>query len=194
VKYVIVDLEAACWRAERPEDAARVAEYQHEHSEIIEIGAVKLGGKDATDDEFDSFVKPTIVPTLSDFCMKLTTISQEDVDTAPIFPVVFADFVSGLEDVESTILCSWGQYDWDMLKKECDRYGIVFPFVHHVNVKERFMQKYGGKHVGVQKALRKLGMIKELRKLGLTFTFTGIPHRGIDDARNIVTIFKALGG
>lgn len=43
-------------------------------------------------DEFRSYVKPTINPTLSEFCMKLTGISQDTVDNSPIFIDVLNQF------------------------------------------------------------------------------------------------------
>jgi inhibitor of KinA sporulation pathway (predicted exonuclease) len=51
--------------------------------EIIEIGAVLVDENLKLIDEFSTFVKPTINPTLTHFCTKLTTITQKDVDDAP---------------------------------------------------------------------------------------------------------------
>lgn len=43
-------------------------------------------------DEFRSYVKPTINPTLSDFCTDLTGITQSTVDKSPTFTEMLVDF------------------------------------------------------------------------------------------------------
>lgn len=63
MNYIIFDLEATCWAQKGP------------ISEIIEIGAVKIGPDLNTISEFSSFVKPMRNPILSDFCKELTSIT-----------------------------------------------------------------------------------------------------------------------
>lgn len=72
MNYIIFDLEATCWENDRTKQ-----------NEIIEIGAVKLDENLAVIGEFQTFIKPKLNPILSDFCKKLTSISQEEVDQAP---------------------------------------------------------------------------------------------------------------
>lgn len=65
--------------------------------EIIEIGAV-LVERDQLQiiDEFQTFIKPTKNPILTDFCKELTSITQKDIDSAPIFPIAIAEFKNWL--------------------------------------------------------------------------------------------------
>ncbi|KAF9931252.1 hypothetical protein FBU30_010577 [Linnemannia zychae] len=81
--YLCFDVEATCelgFRFEFP-------------SEIIEFPVVLLDGSTLEIvDEFQSYVKPTHRPVLSDFCKELTGISQETVDNAPTFVEVLALF------------------------------------------------------------------------------------------------------
>ncbi|EMD38612.1 hypothetical protein CERSUDRAFT_123180 [Gelatoporia subvermispora B] len=83
-------------------------------------------------DTFRSFVKPTWKPTLSQFCVNFTGVTQTDVDNAPTFPEMIKtfhdDFMvhNGLLDpnddsrkVEYTWCCD-GHFDiQDFLLKQC---------------------------------------------------------------------------
>ncbi|MNC14861.1 sporulation inhibitor KapD [compost metagenome] len=79
-----VDLEATCdeveeWESQRP--LAVVADQM----ETIEIGLVVIDLETLEIvDEFQRFVRPQINPTLTDFCTKLTSIQQADVDACVI--------------------------------------------------------------------------------------------------------------
>jgi inhibitor of KinA sporulation pathway (predicted exonuclease) len=74
-KYVIFDLEATCY--DRSSDETIPDGFRNE---IIEIGAVMLDENGLEISRFGKFAKPLTFPTLSKFCTKLTTITQEDVD------------------------------------------------------------------------------------------------------------------
>src|ERR1043165_8944279 len=101
MRYVIVDLEATCWEKGTSPD----------RMEIIEIGAGLLDSSTGpVSKEFGAFVKPVASPELSEFCTQLTSIRQEDVDQAEIFPMVFWQFVDWI-GVEPFRLCSWRAYD-----------------------------------------------------------------------------------
>lgn len=145
--------------------------------EIIEIGAVEMPSSDSPPArEFASFVRPTLEPTLSEFCRRLTTIRQQDVDGAGDFPSVFAAFLRWI-GAEPFVLCSWGQYDLNQLRADCGRHQIPLPdsFERHINLKKHFATLLGlRKEVGMQRALAHAGI-----------PLAGTHHRGIDDARNI---------
>lgn len=173
--YLVVDLEATC-----DSDPATIP---RDESEIIEIGAVLVDGTTlAPVGEFQTFVRPTKHPKLTRFCTELTTITQADVDAAPTLPEVakrVATFAAG------TIFCSWGAYDKNQVRRECQRLGIdpVLPLRGHLNLKEELARVAGDRRRGNRDALAWLGL-----------TATGTYHRGIDDARNIARILPfALG-
>ena len=72
--YLIIDLEATCCKE-------RII--TREAMEIIEIGAVVVNARTLdVVDEYTTFIKPILNPTLTDFCKTLTTITQDDVDNA----------------------------------------------------------------------------------------------------------------
>lgn len=95
MNYIIFDLEATCWENDRTKQ-----------NEIIEIGAVKLNENLAVIGEFQTFIKPKLNPILSDFCKKLTSISQEEVDQAPSFGKAISHFQNWIGSEYH--LCSWG--------------------------------------------------------------------------------------
>lgn len=172
MRYVIVDLEATCW-----ENADR------ERMEIIEIGAVLLSSSTGPEaGEFSSFVKPVASRELSDFCKKLTTISQEDVDGADYYYEVLPRFVDWIGD-EPFRLCSWGSYDLNQIRQDCMRHKLLMPpaFENHVNIKREFSRLFCQRPMGMMGAMHVLKLHPE-----------GTHHRGIDDARNIAKIAQLV--
>jgi 3'-5' exoribonuclease 1 len=77
-----VDLEATCDDVgvnESPRSLVVVPDQM----ETIEIGLVVIDLESLEIvDEFQRFVRPQVNPTLTDFCKKLTSIQQADVDSA----------------------------------------------------------------------------------------------------------------
>ena len=173
MQFIIVDLEATCWENVR----------SYNRMEIIEIGAVRLCSPDGEPtDEFSEFIKPVAEPTLSEFCSSLTTIKQSDVDSAPIFPIVFHRFLEWIGS-EPYFLCSWGGYDKTQFNVDCDRHDVEFPneFNNHINLKKEFARTFSVKSCGMKRALSIAGILQ-----------SGTHHRGIDDARNIAKLAKLI--
>ena len=100
-QFIIYDLEATCWRSPKPRQV-----------EIIEIGAVKVNEELEIVDEFCMFIKPLLHPKIDKFCTKLTSITQDDVEDAPHFDEVIAEFEKWMDvDNTRTALFSWGDFD-----------------------------------------------------------------------------------
>ncbi|MCC6556143.1 MAG: exonuclease domain-containing protein [Polyangiaceae bacterium] len=174
--YLVVDLEATCW-----EDGA----IPRDQMEIIEIGAVLVdAGTLEPVRDLGAFVRPIRHRQLSDFCTRLTTITQAQVDAAPLFPVALRAVRELLRGTDS-LFCSWGKYDRGQLERDAKRHGVPLPFGgRHLNLKEAFSKRLGeSREYGVGQALRRVGL-----------SFVGTQHRAIDDARNIARLLPyALG-
>jgi len=177
MNIIVFDLEATCW-----EDTAQID--RHTQSEIIEIGAVKLNDEFEVIDEFQTFVRPTQHPVLSEYCTKLTSIVQENVQSAPEFDTAMLQFEKWCG--ENPLFMSWGDYDRNQVTKECERKyykgQMVKLVTNHLNVKWRIsrLENLSIHHgLGFGKALRRFNM-----------KFEGTPHRGIDDAKNIARVVK----
>ncbi len=170
MRYIIVDLEATCDESDLPPD----------RMETIEIGAVCLtisGGQSSG--EFAAFVRPAVTRELSAYCRDLTGITQADVDNAGSFDTVFPRFVAWCEEGAPFTLCSWGAYDQNQLRRDCESHNMPFPatFEKHINLKKQFAARFGTRPLGMAAALRHLRI-----------PLDGRHHRGIDDARNIAKI------
>ncbi len=170
--FIIYDLEATCWKHPR---ASFI-------QEIIEIGAVKINQYAEVVDTFCEFIKPVHHPTLSPFCKELTSIQQEDVENAREFAEVaetFAEWI-GYSDRQEYLLCSWGYFDRKALRHDCELNNIDADWTDkHISLKHQYRDI---------KALRKpMGLKRAVEKEG--FTWDGLHHRGIDDAKNLAKLF-----
>jgi 3'-5' exoribonuclease 1 len=175
MNYIVFDLESTCWEGE---------EGKKHISEIIEIGAVKINSQLETVDTFDMFIKPEINPVLTDFCKKLTTIKQSDVDGAEYFNAVLPKFVDWVSDGGKTPywLCSWGFYDRKMLNSMCQYHTKATAWLKwHISIKHQFGDIMNMKACGMPSAMYMLQLEQ-----------TGTHHRGIDDAVNIAKIFVKI--
>ena len=121
-------------------------------------------------------------PILSKFCKELTSITQDQVESAEKFNIVVQSFIKWLG--EDTIV-SWGDYDRNMLQKQYSSYfqGAKWCF-NHVNLKAVWAK--------LHKRCKQCGMKKALEIEGIPLD--GTHHRGIDDARNILKIYKKIKG
>jgi 3'-5' exoribonuclease 1 len=170
MNYIIVDLEATCWEGR-----------EANKNETIEIGAVLVNEKKQIISEFEQFVKPLMNPILSDFCKDLTSISQPQVDDAPLFPEAIQRFQSWIQtNSEPFLLCSWGFYDQKQLERDCLLHGLETNWLKsHISLKHQY--------ANIKSLRRALGMKNAL--LNEKMALAGTHHRGIDDARNITQIF-----
>ena len=177
----VCDVEATC------EEFSGFKNYEHE---IIEfpVVVIDLRGEGAVLGEFHSYVRPTVNTTLSEFCTRLTGISQELVDAAPTLPEVLEQFdewriAQGLNYTEEQRDFAFAaDGPWDLrffLHGECSRKGIAKPayFDKWCNIKELFADHYHVKSCKIHKMLQLQGM-----------KFEGRLHSGIDDTRNIARI------
>ncbi len=172
--YLIVDLEATCDEGNRLPRSRR---------ETIEIGAVMLNRRSLhIEDEFQTYIRPRLHPILTPFCQQLTSIRQIDVTHAPDFAEAFTRFLRWCNWFDSYLFCSWGEFDRRLLKQDCRRHELPYPFREYLDLKEVFSQTVGERRrYGVKSALRRLDLRLE-----------GIPHRGLDDARNVARIVQAV--
>jgi inhibitor of KinA sporulation pathway (predicted exonuclease) len=169
MNYIVFDLEATCWEKRGEKE-----------NEIIEIGAVMINGEKKIVSEFEQFVKPLKNPALSDFCKKLTTIKQSDVDRAPHFNEAIERFKQWINIEEEYILCSWGFYDRKQLKSDSALHNLDHTWVNkHISVKHQYAK--------IKSLRRPIGMNTALSGEGMSLD--GTHHRGIDDARNIAKVF-----
>jgi inhibitor of KinA sporulation pathway (predicted exonuclease) len=173
--YIVFDLEATCWETQ--------SESHQKKQEIIEIGAVKIDEDGEILGKFAEFVRPIFHTQLSPFCTKLTSITQVDVNRARYFTEVVEDFKEwvGAYDEEDYLFCSWGFFDQRALSKNCLMHNLDDAWtMPHISLKHQYPRVSGiGRTIGLKAAVLKEG-----------FEFSGLHHRGIDDALNLAKVFN----
>lgn len=180
--YAVIDFECTCWENYRVDDEGGL---QHE---IIEFPAIFLNSETLeVDFEFHAYVRSTENPVLSQFCFTLTGIEQAWVDAADDLETVLTNFNVFLKDNNITDFTACTDGPWDFLKflqPETLRKDIPYPpwAVKWIDIRRRFELTFKlEKWVGVTDMLAILGL-----------EFEGREHSGIDDARNIARITKAV--
>jgi len=176
---LIVDFEATCSKDQK--------EFPREDMEIIEIGAILYDENWEERGKFQCFIKPVKHPKLTDFCMELTTIKQQDVDAGDSFIdsiIAFQKWVDEICGKNDYIFCSWGDFDKNILKRQCKEENLrhVKMIENHINIKREFAEYHNIKPMGVGAALKYMRM-----------KFEGTQHRALDDAINIAELIKTMG-
>ena len=188
----VLDVEATCEK--RPAGPRGRWKQLYEGAagdqEIIEFPVVLVdlvGGRGVVA-EFHSFVRPTAKPILSDFCTRLTGITQAQVDAAPALPEVLQQFEAwrvkqGLvydDERKDFVFATDGPWDLRFfMQGETARKGIARApyFDSWCNIKRLYTDFYQVKRCKIKKMLEIQGM-----------EFEGRLHSGIDDTRNIARI------
>ena len=169
----VVDIEATCWEGQPP--AGQV-------SEIIEIGLTVVDLDARTRLAKHSILVRPQRSTVSDFCTKLTSLTQQEVDQG----VTFAEAcrILARDHHTNTIpWASWGDYDRNQFTRQCQHTNTPYPFSgDHTNAKLKFTAAHD---------LRKRpGMTQALEVAGLPLE--GRHHRGDDDSWNIAALILHL--
>lgn len=172
-KVLVVDIEATCW-----ENIPR-----GQANEIIEIGLTILDTKSLNVFASESIIVKPTNSTISGFCTELTTLTPEYVEDNGInFKDACKYLIIKYESTKYTF-ASWGDYDRNQFKRQCDREKVDYPFsTTHLNIKNLFALKY--------KLDKEVGMIEALKLASIEHT--GIHHKGLDDSINITNLLIHL--
>ncbi|MEZ4907098.1 MAG: 3'-5' exonuclease [Saprospiraceae bacterium] len=167
MNYIVLDLEATCWRGKPP----------HGINEIIEVGAVKINQYGEVKGFFSKLIKPVVNPRLSSFCTKLTGIKQEQVDVADKYEKVITEFMEFVEvGQEDYTLYSWGNNDKGMLISNCELHNLESEWLEpFVDMHKIYVKMNGGK--------KKSGLKYIVENEG--FEFEGDQHSAYIDAYNL---------
>jgi len=171
-KIVVVDLETTCWEKRQRDQI----------TEVIEVGAclLDIGSGEITDRQ--SILLRPVYSVVSEFCTKLTTLTQEVVEAG----IDFREACLKLEDEYQTkkrVWASYGDFDRRQIERECRLKNVPYPFgSRHINAKTLFAIKH--------RLAEEIDMDKALAFLGLELI--GTHHRGVDDAYNAARIVYTL--
>lgn len=162
-KIIVVDLETTCTNE-------HAEQFQNE---IIEIGLCIVDLKKMiAEKNLSLFVKP-VRSQVTDFCTRLTGITQDDVKDGLSLPEA-ADLLVKEYQTNEYVWASWGDFDRLIVNRECKQYKARFPFNRqHLNLKALFGVVYRTDElVGLDRAAKLTEQ-----------PFLGEHHRGVDDAR-----------
>ena len=169
---LVIDVESTC---QENKDGQPQEEFV---SEIIEIGYAVLDYKINEIRESGSIVVKPIESVITPFCQNLTGWTQEAVDRGISFEEACKTLTSDLKS-GSRLWGSYGNYDLEMFRKQCQRRNVPYPFTpQHANIKS-FCTIMNGEVNGLGKALSKIGL-----------NFEGRHHLGKDDAVNTARILQ----
>lgn len=173
---LIIDIEATCW-------ASKQAKPPDEVNEIIEIGVQPFNLQTwARAGEAESLLVKPIQSRVSDYCTKLTTITQTQVNKGTSLAAA-CNILRSKYNSKSIPWASWGDYDREMFITECRRKDIKYPFSStHINIKALYAISRG--------LVKGSSMSSALHQLGLELE--GTHHRGDADAHNIARILERL--
>jgi inhibitor of KinA sporulation pathway (predicted exonuclease) len=132
---LLIDLEFTCWEDSLRTDWADPAR----PAEVIEIGLAVYDAATRTASEtFDARVRPTVNPTLSDYCVNLVHISQREIEAADTLPVVLEALDRWLRAPARAGLatCGWGPLDRKGLARNARALGLADPLAdrRHIDV------------------------------------------------------------
>jgi inhibitor of KinA sporulation pathway (predicted exonuclease) len=180
-----VDLEATCDEIGEAESKRPLAVVP-EQMEAIEIGLVVIDLETLeVVDEFQRFVRPQINPILTDFCKRLTSIQQANVDVALTYQDVGEDLRTFAAAYPDAAWASWGDYDARQL--ECDACLAGCPSLleglPHFNARKWYAGLYDDRRKSLKQTVEAIGLV-----------WQGTYHRGIDDAKNVASIIKEMLG
>ncbi|WP_409302465.1 3'-5' exonuclease KapD [Peribacillus sp. SCS-155] len=172
-QYLFIDFEFTM-----PEGKSRPDGF---YPEIIEVGFVTVI-KDEIKEQFSSFVRPSHFLELTARCKSFLNITQEQVDQGMIFGELVAH-LKGIDERMATTVVTWGNMDMKVLRHNCQKAGVEFPFKgKQTDLSMEYKRFFGDQNqTGLWKAVQAYG------KEG-----TGKHHRALDDALTTFNIFKLV--
>ncbi len=156
-------------------------------NEIIEIGAVMLGGEDTEISRFQSFVRPEYMVEYSPFIADLTKIREEDLREARPFSQVLSDFVAWCSrGGEEYVVYSWSDSDLYQMEDDIDSKHIETneAIEYMLDGWEDFQEAFGDllgfhKRQSLKNAVEMLGIDTE-----------GYAHDALFDAVNTAKLYQ----
>ena len=181
---LVLDFE---WTADNRKRVEPISEITQFPSVLVKLD----GPRSRIIDEFNTYVKPTLNPILSQFATTLTGITQNMVDAAPTLPQALNMYLEWLkkhnlindqnERVGHWYITTWSDADVMQLAKElkfkkCCQIPKLFD--RWIDLKVLYRRHYKTDRArGLQKCVERLGM-----------TFDGRAHDGLVDSRNTAKI------
>lgn len=171
---MVIDVEATCWET--------IEEQKSQPNEVIEIGYSFINEGIVSQGK-SIIIKPEF-SSLSQFCTKLTGITQEILDSGVNYKIGYKN----LSKLITSPWASWGYYDYSILNGMCSLYKISnFIPSSHINIRKMFAEivmKSDNPKTAPSNPKDAMSIIK--------MKWEGANHRGDSDAYNIARIYVEL--
>jgi len=178
----VLDLEWTSW------EGARQRRWQGpgEEMEIVQIGAITLTDDAALAETaaLDVLVRPTLNPTLSDYFIDLTGITQARLDAEGVAFRTALDRLRRFLAAGVGAVWSYGT-DYKIIQRNCVLDGVVFPFEEELF---RNARELVAATVGPDVAYVDSSRLPE----AMGFPPPGTAHQGVDDCRCIAETLRIL--
>ena len=177
-KLLVFDLELTCWENINDDGSLDKSPPPEMKNEIIEFGYVILDMKSRNIIEKGSWLIKPNKSTISDFCTKLTGITQERIDREAISFEKFRSIIDkkGWRHIACT---SWGYGDMIQFREHCTDRNLNSPLSKSFFCCKTAFGLWTGRNKG-------WGVKKALDKLNLDFE--GTPHSALWDSYNTARI------
>lgn len=151
------------------------------YPEIIEVGFVSVV-KDSIQEQFSSFVKPNKFKKITERCKRFLNISQSQVEGGMSLEELVV-LLKNIDTKNPTTVITWGNMDMKVLKQNCYKLDVEFPFSgENIDLCMEYKRFFGDQNqTGLWKAVQAYG------KEG-----TGKQHRALDDALTTYHIFNLV--
>lgn len=155
--------------------------------EIISVGACKINTKTKEYSRFYSLVKPRGVKELTEKCIDITALKQEDIDLAEGFNEVFKNLEKWIDD-ENALYFYWGGNDISVLKNDYRRNMLKSNCAKSILKNNIDFQEVLCKDILKKEDM--LSLNNALKEFNLSFE--GKQHNSGDDAYNLYRLFMKL--
>lgn len=167
----VIDFEFSCWRGYPPKGSKH---------EIIEVGIVEYNTKTKELLNKKSFLISNEFGTVSDFCSKITGITQEDINNNGFEFKEVIEILKNEYDLENRKAFFWGSSDYKQLEDDCRRKKVKIPINKFYDLQKIFKSKVGNKNdMSLKNAVSYIGE-----------EFEGKTHSAGDDAYNTAKILS----
>ena len=109
--------------------------------EMIQIGAVKLDESRQIVDTFNQLIQPTCYRRLNPHVQKITHITQEQVDEAPVFQDAYETFIDWCGD--DCVLLTWGCDDISVFEQNVRYFACEAPLPPICDIQKLFSDELG---------------------------------------------------
>lgn len=183
MKHIVVDLEMN--HVAKKSEARRIC-----RMETIEIGAVMLDDNLQEISAFRTYVKPEYNDCIERKIKRITGITEDMVQNAPVFKEAFRMFTNWcLGTGDEVTIYAWSDTDFYQIAKEITlkEYKMKKEEETILTTKWSDFQKEFDTHLGFD---RQVSLSMALDMAGIDFT--GREHDALDDARNTAELLNVL--